>query len=196
MWGNTTVMLVGIVSMLFSVLKRAASPAVLETLCAIPVVIHNSQIWVCIGGAREAGVPREAGPWANTSQLGEGAWHRDADPGEQKCLHWSHRLWLCWEGADTHSLLSQKTNFCFELSTLSSPLKLQSSRQITRVIFLFFFLSPSSAGTVQRQLEDITDVQGGSSPGSALPCSTPALLPWGHWGGPAAPGTGAEQALL
>lgn len=72
-------------------------------------------------------------------------------------------------GGSRHLFLSsQKIYFCFKLSTLSSSLELQSLRQIARVIFLFFFLSPSLAGTVQRQLEDITDVQGGSSPGSAL----------------------------
>lgn len=156
-------------------LKRATSPAVLETLCPIPVWLDPQQPDLglhCVVGPEGQGIPREAVPWANTSHLGrepstgvQTLGSRNACTGAMGCGCAGREQTLIPCPAKIHiSVLSCQ---------LSSPLKFRSSRQITRVIFLLFFLSPSLAGMVQRQLKHITDVQGGSSPGSALPRAPP-----------------------
>lgn len=141
----------------------------LETLYGL---IHNIQIWVCIGwwGQRGRRFPGKQDLGQTPPTLG-----REPSTGIQTTVPALEPVVVVVLGGSRHLFLAQpkKTYFCFELSSLSSPLELQSLRQITRVIFLFFFLSPSLAGTVQWQLDDITDVQGGSSPGSALLCAPP-----------------------
>lgn len=134
------------------------------------------------GGAREAGGSQRSRTLGKDLLPWGGSLAQRCTPGEQKCLHWSPWLWLCWEEADSYSLPSQKTYFCFELSTLSCPLKLQSLRQITSYFPVFLPLSlpcwhgAAAAGEHYR-------CAGWEQPWlCSSPCSTPTLLPWGHCG--------------
>ena len=172
----------------------------LETPRPIPTRLDSRQpasgLLLALGLEGQA-IPREAGPWVNTSLPGEGAQHGDAAPGERKRLRWSCGLRLCWGGSGHVFLARPRNKFLFQtvISLSLSPLELQNLRQITRVIFLLLFpLSPSLAGTARwPQLQEITALLGGSSPGSASPPrSSPASLPWGDrrvWGWPVASGT-------
>lgn len=99
----------------------------------------------------------------------------------------------CAGREQTHSLPSQNTYFCFELSTLfpSQVSEFEANNQSYFPVVLPLSL-PCWHGAAAAEAR--YRCAGWEQPWlCSPPCSTPALLPWGHWGWPAAPGIEAEQ---
>lgn len=89
---------------------------VLETLCPIPMRLGPRQPasgLLLVLGLEGQAIPREAGPWANTSLPRERAQHGDTAPAERKRLRWSCGLWLGWEGSFHVFLAWPRNKFLF-----------------------------------------------------------------------------------
>lgn len=97
---------------------------VLEALCPIPMLLDPRQPasgLLLVLGLEGQAIPREAGPWANTSSPGREPSVGTQPPGSRNACAGAVGCGWAGKGAYVYSLPGPETNFCFELLSLSLP---------------------------------------------------------------------------